>query len=804
MIDFNHSLYTAYPSSSRVLGPTHQAAPSTDPIPVSAPAPAPSLSNPSTQAYPKVQDIVSDQAPDYHAFPNSGLAPVPCGTIGLPRVIGVDAYSGLPQRLSGSGEDDGFQIILPGHRQPSSGSHHKIRDWSSVVKQPRMSLNSANPPQQQGLYNLFHPNLGHLSSDINHTLALPDVALSSQPWQPVGALGHGSWTDNGNGSLLIQEYVGEPTETENQWFSLQEDLGDLVTPSDEGYDEHNLDRESTGLDHSVGVQSPLDECRSLIPHSTSRTPELRDYPQTPPLSTNVTTPESTGDSDPPTPEPALPSSVRKTQPATFQFVQYTAGRDTGDRTSKQRLTYNDDNQDSTVNIVAKDILRDQKGAVKGIQIVFHHREKATKKVRRTEEEKRTSALARKNGVCHWCKEKKRKCNLHEKGPYESCRECATKKTYKGVLRMPCFTSTLADMLFFRAGPAANEPLFIKRETVFKLADFSKPNVGVITLNLTQNIGSHHLVVYASQFEPMPGDKLSYTPTDRRTGQIHEISMPHFCLTNYKEVHGNILEYINLSKKAYLYSLKMDGGLAWEILSMAMKFSETKKGSLVDTALDLWVICRMIEDPWELLEGNELGVSRVNLPGTKFHEKIPIPPMMDTQLDQVIIQFVLNNLRGKLIGLFEKNITPAKPETWFETFLASFIMLMHIERLAAHSVRHAETHTMPTKYSNTKFLEMAFNTAKIILSRFHYACNGSVPLRLNWKASHVSSMAELGSQEVDFMQRIQTAFKQREHEFRSLSSKHEYETHGHWYHQLFIEDWDTSPVDVKDSYERVID
>lgn len=66
----------------------------------------------------------------------------------------------------------------------------------------------------------------------------------------------------------------------------------------------------------------------------------------------------------------------------------------------------------------------------------------------------------------------------------------------------------------------------------------------------------------------------------------------------------------------------------------------------------------------------------------------------------------------------------------------------------------------TKYSNTKFLEQAFNTAKIILSRFHYACNGSVPLGLNWKASHVSSMAKLGPKEVEFMQRIQKAFKER--------------------------------------------
>lgn len=66
----------------------------------------------------------------------------------------------------------------------------------------------------------------------------------------------------------------------------------------------------------------------------------------------------------------------------------------------------------------------------------------------------------------------------------------------------------------------------------------------------------------------------------------------------------------------------------------------------------------------------------------------------------------------------------------------------------------------TKYSNKEFLEQAFHTAKIILSRFHYACNGSVPLVLDWKASQVSSMAKLGPKEVESMQRIRKEFKKR--------------------------------------------
>ena len=127
-----------------------------------------------------------------------------------------------------------------------------------------------------------------------------------------------------------------------------------------------------------------------------------------------------------------------------------------------------------------------------------------------------------------------------------------------------------------AGPAVNEPLFIKRETVFRLTDFSKPDVGVIRLELTQNIGKHHLVVYAAQFDPLPGDKLSYTPADRRTGQKHNIPMPHFCLTQYEKVCEHIMEYFYSSKQDYLQMLKGNGGLTWDIVSMAIEYAKTKK------------------------------------------------------------------------------------------------------------------------------------------------------------------------------------------------------------------------------------
>jgi hypothetical protein len=75
-------------------------------------------------------------------------------------------------------------------------------------------------------------------------------------------------------------------------------------------------------------------------------------------------------------------------------------------------------------------------------------------------------------------------------------------------------------------------------------------------------------------------------------------------------------------------------------------------------------------------------------------KIPIPPIMDTQLDQIVIRQVLHPLRKRLLDLFESKISPPKPEDWFDIYLTAFVVLSHIERLARHSTQHATLHSMP--------------------------------------------------------------------------------------------------------------
>jgi len=170
-------------------------------------------------------------------------------------------------------------------------------------------------------------------------------------------------------------------------------------------------------------------------------------------------------------------------------------------------------------------------------------------------------------------------------------------------------------------------------------------------------------------------------------------------------------------------------------------------------------------------------------------------MMDTQLDQIVIAEVLEPLKKKLLERFEAKIALNLPEDWFEIYLSSFIILNHVERLAKHSAFHARLHAMPTRFSNTQFLERAFHAAKVILSRFHFVCKGSVPLLLDWDAPMTRSLAKLDTAQLNFMKETQALIKAKGNDVSTLRSTYSYGNSLYWSSQLFDENWDNTPARV---------
>ncbi|KAK3352541.1 hypothetical protein B0T25DRAFT_456226 [Lasiosphaeria hispida] len=480
----------------------------------------------------------------------------------------------------------------------------------------------------------------------------------------------------------------------------------------------------------------------------------------------------------------------------FEFVSYKP-TGTGELTRKRSAEDDGRHGCDPLRTIKKVSHKGEDGVLHGLTITSGN--PISKRSSFAPDKRAETAIARKEGVCPRCKESKRKCNLAlQTNPYRGCTRCELTKTYKGLPRMPCFRETLKDILFFRAGPAANEPLFINRRfSTLSENDISKPNVGVQNIQLTQKIGNHRLTVYASEFTPLPDDKVSYIWKDQ-SGNKNELKMPPFCLTNIFKVKAQIQQYINEAKRTYLEKLTKDDPLVEITVKMALSYERKKQKSLVALALDLWAVSRMIEIQWQMCPGDPsttLGVTQVTDKANPRYGMIPIPPMMDTQLDQIIIAHVLNPLKKTLLDNFEEMISPAKPEDWFDIYLTSFILLNHIEKLAQHSVFHATLHSMPSRFSNKGFLEGVFHSAKAILSRFHFVCNGSAPFRADWESPAIVNMAQLEASEVEFMKKSKALIVTRRSDVLSLRQMHRYEGPLYWSAQLHTEDWDDSPARV---------
>ena len=246
--------------------------------------------------------------------------------------------------------------------------------------------------------------------------------------------------------------------------------------------------------------------------------------------------------------------------------------------------------------------------------------------------------------------------------------------------------------------------------VFKLEDPSSRDSVKRTITITQHIGRHETTIYAGKFIPEPGDKLSYTWTDA-DGE-HTMPMPHFCLTDIEAVGWNLLRYIREARSDLFDVARGGNELAWTTLCAALEFSKTRvvrslatwlghhshaiQGSLVDLALDLWASARVIEIAWEFSGKDTLGTERVIDPANPWFGKLRLPPMMDTQLDQIVIKTILGPLKQRILKLLQKQIEDQKPEKWYETYLTIFILLHHTSMCCKHGRRFTKTYGLKVR------------------------------------------------------------------------------------------------------------
>ncbi|KAL6412675.1 hypothetical protein AUP68_03880 [Ilyonectria robusta] len=222
--------------------------------------------------------------------------------------------------------------------------------------------------------------------------------------------------------------------------------------------------------------------------------------------------------------------------------------------------------------------------------------------------------------------------------------------------------------------------------------------------------------------------------------------------------------------------------------------------LLQDTLYLWVASRLIEKPWRVVdnEGNETlehdlsdNIHPFWDEESPFFSRVPVTPVMDNQLDQIIIKGILlprkKTIQKRLHAIVKSN----KPSNWFLVYLCTFLLLNNYEIATSHDRNFASRHSLKTRFSNYPLLEGFHAGANTLLAHFHYCCKGDTPFKIDWtKDPYVKSLT-LNKEQRDYMQEISSISTSKGDSWKALKGSGEYDAEVYFISQMFDSKWKPS-------------
>ena len=110
---------------------------------------------------------------------------------------------------------------------------------------------------------------------------------------------------------------------------------------------------------------------------------------------------------------------------------------------------------------------------------------------------------------------------------------------------------------------------------------------------------------------------------------------------------------------------------------------------LDEALNIAIMTRLISKSFNIVSGHEaLGLGPIADPSSPLHGRIPIPPMLDAQMDSILMDFMKTRQRHGLSKLKTLMMSHSK-ENWFMIFLTMIVLLPNLEFLYEHQREQKE-------------------------------------------------------------------------------------------------------------------
>ncbi|KAK7419223.1 hypothetical protein QQZ08_010935 [Neonectria magnoliae] len=191
------------------------------------------------------------------------------------------------------------------------------------------------------------------------------------------------------------------------------------------------------------------------------------------------------------------------------------------------------------------------------------------------------------------------------------------------------------------------------------------------ITLTQGYGNASITVSVKRFAPLPTDILSYR-WEAPNGENKSLECAPYALANIEKatselqrhVKDNVIQHISALTE---HRARILGRTLTMILSLINQAQfPSGQTELLQETLYIWIATRLIEKPWRVSNDEMLehDISDTAHPfwdiTSPYHLHIPVTPVMDNQLDQIVIKNILIPLSSSTMKRLRILIEANKP------------------------------------------------------------------------------------------------------------------------------------------------
>ncbi|KAK6948664.1 hypothetical protein Daesc_010434 [Daldinia eschscholtzii] len=313
---------------------------------------------------------------------------------------------------------------------------------------------------------------------------------------------------------------------------------------------------------------------------------------------------------------------------------------------------------------------------------------------KTNAEREKTAETRRIGSCIRCRMQRIRCNMNPADKLGTCLTCLRINNTK-IWRMPCLRYKITDVKLFKPGNVKGYEW--TRRWIEGIPDDISQWASTETkiVKVTEGYTEQAVELRVRQFVPQEGDRLERSWVHE--GNRRRVKIPPYAIVNLEEAKSTYTNYIRLwlpecCKKVVGKERFLLATYGAAIRASRDQTIDPKESALLKKALQLWMAVRLTTKSTIIVGDETLGMSKDIMDETSpLRGCIPLPPVMGAQIELVLIHQIQSSLRREMLENLQAMTQANKKNTWFTTYLITFILLHNVALLCQHDAGYARKH-----------------------------------------------------------------------------------------------------------------